>query len=122
MFFGGFLLLLCAMQLPGLPILRAVKGIPGLLLRCVPLLGFVAWMAIFFSQPTSVRLFGILGIPLAEWMIAYFVPFVLYLTLHPVLVKVTPEGAPASSALGKGTRHRPIEVRTVATTTTTPCC
>ena len=74
MFFFGFLLLLCAMQLPGLPIFRSVAGIPGVVLRLLPTLGFVAGLGAFMATGDgSGRVMGILGIPMAEWAIGYFV-------------------------------------------------
>ena len=60
----------------------------------------------------SVRVMGILGIPMAEWAIGYFVPFVLFCTLHPALLSLcglcgkaseeSKDGAPSSSAAGRG--------------------
>ena len=43
------------------------------------------------------RLFARGGaVPLAEWMIAYFVPLLLYASLHPSLMRLC--GAPSSGA------------------------
>jgi len=102
MFFFGFLALLCLMQLPGLPPLRAIKPAPlGLLVRLTPTIAFIAGLAGWYaSSDGSVRIMGIVGIPLAEIMIAYFVPFVLYLMLHPCLVRVC-GAADADCALGR---------------------
>ena len=103
MFFFGFLLLLCAMQLPGLPFLRAIKGPLGHLIRIVPTVGFAAALGgCMASGCNDVRVFGVLGIPLAEWMIAYFVPLMLYLTLHPMFFCSKEDGAPSTSSFGRG--------------------
>ena len=62
------------MQLPGLPIFRSVAGPRGLLLRLLPTLGFVMGLGAFMATSDgSVRVMGILGIPMAEWMLGYFV-------------------------------------------------
>ena len=37
------------MQLPGLPIFRSVSGVPGVLLRLLPTLGFIGGLGAFMA-------------------------------------------------------------------------
>ena len=98
MFFFGFLALLCVMQLPGLPVFRQVPGAAGLAIRLLPTVGFVAGLAGWYaSSDGSVRIMGIVGIPLAEWMVAYFVPWVLWCCLHPRILCARGGGVGESS-------------------------
>lgn len=85
MFFFGFMLLFCAMQVPGLPFMRDMH----IIIRLAPLVCYIAglagWWAVTRGGGGNVAVMGLLGIPIAEWLVAYGVTFVFWCIFHPKL-------------------------------------
>lgn len=100
-FFFGFLALLCLSQLPGLPALRAVRGARGVALRALPAAGFAAGFGGWYvarGRAGGTRVMAIFGIPMAEYLVAFAVPFVLWPLVHPRLAGGGGGGGGAASS------------------------
>ena len=115
MFFFGFLGILCITQLPGLPFMRKLP----LVVRLLPTAGFAAALGAYYGTGGSVRIFGIIGIPIAEYAVGYFATWFFWLLFHPALLRcfgrsLAAASLPASSGLGKVISHSAFFIATMA--------